>query len=65
MKLFNEKMTSTEAQRVLFEYADAHRGENMEAVKAEYQEVARAIVRREMRDNAGFMTSYGYHEKAK
>ena len=56
--LFNDKMTSSEAKRVLFEYADAHRGENMEEVKAQYKEVAKRIINREFKSNEGYMTSY-------
>ena len=56
--LFNDNMSSTEAKRVLFEYADAHKGENLEEVKAQYKEVVKRIIDRELKTNEGNMTSY-------
>jgi len=56
--MFNDKMSSTEAMRMLFEYASAHRGEDMEDVKKEYREVSRKIVLREAKESNGRMTSY-------
>lgn len=56
--MFNETMSSTEAMRIFFEYADAHRGEDMEAVKEEYRKVSRQIIQRESAETKFCMTSY-------
>ena len=58
--MFNETMTSSQAQRIFFDYAAAHKGENIEDVKAEYCEVSRKIIRRELTENEGYMTSYQF-----
>ena len=55
--IFNERMSSQEAQRVFFEYVAAHRGENIEGVKQEYKDVLKTIVRKELKSNDGYMTS--------
>ena len=58
--LFNNKMSSAEAQRIFFNYVVEHRGENVEAVKDEYRKVSRQIIRRERKENAGHLTSYRF-----
>ncbi len=58
--MFNETMTRPEAQRIFFNYVAEHRGENIDAVKAEYLEVSRKIVQREARDSSNCMTSYKF-----
>lgn len=58
--MFNEKMSSTQAQRVLFDYASAHRGEDLTEVKRQYSMIVHKIVKRELQENAGKMTSYHY-----
>ena len=54
--LFNENMSSKDAQKILFDYAEKHRGEDMEEVKKEYREVLPKIIRREMKENEGWLT---------
>ena len=56
--LFNDQMSSPEAQRIFFDYVSEHKGENIDAVKDEYRRVTRDIVRRERQENEGMMTSY-------
>lgn len=58
--LFNDKMSSAEAQRIFFDYVVAHKGENVEAVKDEYRKVSRLIVKRERKENVGKLTSYSF-----
>lgn len=55
-ELFNDRMSSAEAKRVLWEYAYAHRGEDIEEVKAQYREVAKRIIAREQKENERYMT---------
>lgn len=59
-ELFNTNMSSPEAQRVFFDYVAAHRGENVDEVTREYKEISQQIVRREMEESAGKMTSYRF-----
>ena len=56
-KMFSEHMSSNELRRVFFNYADKHRGENIENVKREYREIAKKVLMRELKTNAGAMTS--------
>ena len=56
--LFNVKMSSVEAQTVLFNYAASHRGENIEDIKEEYRRVASEIMERELSQNRDVLTSY-------
>jgi len=58
--MFHETMSSTQAQRVLFDYASAHRGEDLSEVKRQYSQVVPKIVKRELRESDGKMTSYHY-----
>lgn len=58
--LFNINMSSPEAQRVFFDYVAEHKGENVDEVAREYKEISKQIIRREMDENAGKMTSYRF-----
>ena len=58
--IFNEKMSSPEAMRILFDYAAAHPNENIDEVRREYNEVSKNIIRREFKENFGKMTSYHF-----
>ena len=56
MKYFSETMTSREARTVLFSYADCLNKEEFEAVKEEYKKIVPEIIKREFRENDGWMT---------
>ena len=57
-KLFNERMTYPEAQKVFFSSLDGKTGNEIENIKKEYAEILPAIIERELRENEGVMTSY-------
>ena len=57
-KLFDEKMSSGEIQRVFFNYVCKHRGENIDKVKKEYKEISKKIVLRELTEKSKMMTSH-------
>lgn len=57
-RMFDETMSSTQAQRIFFDYAAAHKGEDIEEVKEEYRHVSKQIIIRELKENDGYMTSY-------
>ena len=57
-KLFDEKMSSGEIQRVFFNYVGKHRGENIDKVKKEYKEISKKIVLRELTEKSKMMTSH-------
>ena len=60
MSLFNIEMSSSEAQRVFFDYVSSHQGENIDDVKRESQEMSQAIVRNEFSLANPQMTSYQF-----
>ena len=57
-KIFDAKMSSSEAQRVFFNYVDKHKGENLDDVKKEYKDVSKRIILRELKEKPGMMTSH-------
>lgn len=54
--IFSETMSSDEVQRVLFDYAVKHRGENIDSVKTEFREVSKKIVSRELKETWSALT---------
>ncbi len=56
--IFNETMSSTEAVRIFFDYAAAHRGEDLNEVEKEFRKVSAQISQRERQDGKNRMTSY-------
>ena len=53
--MFTEKMTSEEARKKLFQYAKEHK-EIPNHIKKEYKEVMGNIIKRELKENAGWLT---------
>ena len=64
-RIFNDKMSSTEAESIFFDYVAKHKGENVDAIKDEYRKVSKKIIRRERKENAGVMTSHHHKESNK
>ena len=55
--MFNENMTSSEARHVLFSSVDGKTKEEIDRIKLEYDAVIPRIVKNELRNNEGYMTS--------
>ena len=56
MKYFNSQMTSSEARSILFSSVDHMSQAEVEEVKSEYRIVLPEIIKREFRENEGWMT---------
>lgn len=57
MQLFSDQMSSSDARRVLFESASGKSKEEIDEIMKEYSSVAKTIMRREITQNTGWMTS--------
>ncbi len=55
--LFNDDMSYAEAQKALFRYAAGKPTSEIERIKAEYYAIIDKITKRELRENAGCLTS--------
>ena len=56
MKYFNPAMTSQEARIILFSAADHLSKDDLEEMKEEYAKIVPEIIKREFRENDGWMT---------
>lgn len=56
--IFNERMTCSEAQRVLFSSVQGKSKDEVDQIKNEYARILPVIAKREREANAGFMTEY-------
>lgn len=60
--IFDSSMTYSQAQKVWFDYVDAHRGEDISHVAEQYRDTVKQIIRRETIENHGCLTSYNFGE---
>ena len=56
-KLFNARMSSAEARRVLFAAVDGKSKKEIEEIKKEYSSVSKVIRRRELVQRMGWLTN--------
>lgn len=56
-KLFDERMTSSEARKILFSSVDGKTKEEIAQIKEEYSQIAPKIAKRELEKGKGWFTS--------
>ena len=58
--IFDSSMTYSQAQKVWFDYIDAHRVENILHVANQYMDTLKQIIRRDAIEDQGWLTSYNF-----